>query len=374
VVSEIQLSIPARLGRKFVKETIMKEKAHYLRKLIACVVCLNVGMLTPWVGIANASSPPTLLADKITKELVNSRAARYTQALNEINRLATMPLKSRDDLRRAHEVVKKNKEGLRFVRYRMIQIATEHPVLRKSVEDEVKKNPTQEGLDAIFQRLKNNPSSVFEFNGARQAQRAIESQLKRDAEVLRSGGSKLKEAAAALEKEQRSSAPSPTGQGPLPASGVTKSHYFGVQNSAPTATDVNLHAGGLSFDFDNLTGEFANHSDAAHTLVPALPQVWETIVIVLLLIAVGLVLGAVGAAIGVYIGQKWAQAMEGTEANRALDDCIATADNSYIQCLAGCETALCPDCCRLGCDSIHLLALGACYLLPIGPTNVVDGP
>jgi hypothetical protein len=175
------------------------------RTLIACLLCISIGLLIPQVGRTNASNPSLGM---LTKEQIDIGAAKYTKAVNELSRIATMPLLTEADFKKVSSIIDENIDNLRFVRYRTVQIALADSSFTRAIEDELTKGASARRCiaplcgggsmaeqETALQKLRQDPKPLLDFKGAREAVARMESELKHDAQALEAAGAQMQKAA-----------------------------------------------------------------------------------------------------------------------------------------------------------------------------------
>lgn len=176
-----------------------------IRLTLALSLCAGPYLLQPLAGNASNSAAP---ADDLTKEAVDRGAARYTKAVNELGRIATMSLVTEKDFKNASATIDENIEGLRLVRYRMVQIALANRSFTRAVDDELNLGaatgrciaPLCGGgslaeQDAAFQKLGQNPRPLLEFSGARETIQSMQNEVKHDLQALERASEHLQKGA-----------------------------------------------------------------------------------------------------------------------------------------------------------------------------------
>ena len=167
--------------------------------------------------------------DQLTRRVVDTEAAKYRRAVNDLGSIESMSLKTEADFKKASAIVNDQVENLRFVKYRMVQIALSNSVFATALESEFVKSKGDE--DAVLQRFRQNPASLTGLSGGRAAQQGIAAELKRDFQRIRSAGEHLRESASTILNRR----------GSLPQSVIEQPSYISAGYSAP-ATDDSFEA------------------------------------------------------------------------------------------------------------------------------------
>jgi hypothetical protein len=147
---------------------------------------------------------------------IKSLAAKYTKAMGEIERVANLNLNSKQALRDALTIFKRNDPDLRYLTYRLIEIATNNQALQKgaedklraflalspTVQDKIKKANAEPGkkvridvtqeFQAWVNDLKKNPSLIRDWPGVSQTGQDIRNQIAKDKAALRKVAANLK--------------------------------------------------------------------------------------------------------------------------------------------------------------------------------------
>ncbi len=166
-----------------------------LTKLTTAIVC--TAML--WLP-ARQGSASVVIVDQLTKSIVDREAAKYTRAVNELSAIETMPLKTEADFKAASSIINQQTGNLRFVRYRMVQIALSNSGFIAAVERELGKARGDD--DAVLRGFRQNPAALTSLNGARSAQQSIRAELKRDFQKIKTASEHLKNSAASILNRQ----------------------------------------------------------------------------------------------------------------------------------------------------------------------------
>jgi hypothetical protein len=193
-------------------------------KLLTIVTTAIVCTAMLWLP-ARQSSAGVVLMDQLTGSLVDSQAAKYTRAVSDLGAIVTMSLKTEADFKQASSIINDQTKNLRFVKYRIVQIALSNAVFIGAVRGELTK--TKGDGDAVLQRFRQNPAALTSLNGAQSAQQRIKAELKRDFENIKAASEHIQNSAAAI-RNRRVSAP---------AAKTDEAVYSRVSYYAPPAID-----------------------------------------------------------------------------------------------------------------------------------------
>jgi len=200
-------------GERAVKNT-HNANARRVRRLIASFLCFCLVLVTSFI----TPHPIHAAAEsgEAARAKVKNLAAKYTHAMNEISKVANMNLSSKAELHSALEILRRNDPDLKYLTYRLIEIALENPALQKSAEDKLRAylaaSPTvqdkikkasprpgdklridaTEEIQAWLKQLRSNPNVVRDWAGASQVEQEIKSQIARDKESLRRVAANIK--------------------------------------------------------------------------------------------------------------------------------------------------------------------------------------
>ena len=86
------------------------------------------------------SSARVLPLDQLTRSAVDTEALKYRRAVNDLGSIESMSLKTEADFKKAGAIVNDQVENLRFVKYRMVQIALSNSLFTNALESEFLKS------------------------------------------------------------------------------------------------------------------------------------------------------------------------------------------------------------------------------------------
>jgi len=157
----------------------MKMKGREMHTVIGSIARITIAaicatsLLLP-VGRTAGVAP----LDQLTRSAVDTEAAKYRRAVNDLGSIESMSLKTEADFKKGSAIVNDQVENLRFVKYRMVQIALSNSAFTTALESEFLKSKGDE--DAVLQRFRQDAASLTGLSGGRAAQQGIAAELKRD--------------------------------------------------------------------------------------------------------------------------------------------------------------------------------------------------
>jgi len=204
----------------------MKMKGREMHTVIGSIARITIAaicatsLLLP-VGRTAGVAP----LDQLTRSAVDTEAAKYRRAVNDLGSIESMSLKTEADFKKGSAIVNDQVENLRFVKYRMVQIALSNSAFTTALESEFLKSKGDE--DAVLQRFRQDAASLTGLSGGRAAQQGIAAELKRDFQRIRSAAEHLRESASTILNRR----------GSLPQSVTEQPSYISAGYNAPLAVD-----------------------------------------------------------------------------------------------------------------------------------------
>ena len=204
----------------------MKKKGREMHTVIGSIARITIAaicatlLLLP-VGRTARVAP----LDQLTRSAVDTEAAKYRRAVNDLGSIESMSLKTEADFKKGSAIVNDQVENLRFVKYRMVQIALSNSAFITALESEFLKSKGDE--DAVLQRFRQDAASLTGLSGGRAAQQGIAAELKRDFQRIRSAAEHLRESASTILNRR----------GSLPQSVTEQPSYISAGYNAPLAID-----------------------------------------------------------------------------------------------------------------------------------------
>ncbi len=287
-------------------------------RLTTAIVCTALVWMVPAAHTRNAGT--TLIADPLTGVMVDRGAAKYKRAVSALAGIGTMSLKTEADFKSAQTIIGEHTDNLRFVKYRMIQIALSNAAFSGALEVELNKARSNEGL--VLQRFRQNPNLLKNLAGARSTQLNIAAELKRDFQKIKAASERLASAASAITNRR--------------ASIRAESAFVTVGFSAPAVIDNY---------FEALFAASTVIAGARSTSRPATKAP-----------AGGSDGGGSGGSGG---GSSWAQDED------EYRDCARQAGEKRERCKGNCGAGLFQWACLANCDASYLLAKATCAISSI---------
>lgn len=162
-----------------------------LRTAIAAAVCISFIIYTPLLLSSSAAAARTGI-DLKTESQYRSEAGRYDSAISAISGIATMKLETPDDLKKALDILDRERPNLKLHRSRLIVMAVSDVTFAGAVK---RKMADKQAAEALLKELNTNPKAVLKLGGAETLKTRMQSRLTADAAILGRAAERLKVAA-----------------------------------------------------------------------------------------------------------------------------------------------------------------------------------
>lgn len=256
-----------------------------LRAVIAAVVSASFLAFPLRLQSVNAARA----ASEVKSESqYRSEAARFTDALRAVAAIATMKLETGDHLKKAINILDRERPNLKLISSKLITIALSDSTFTSAVK---KRAPDQKSAETLVKEIQADPKTVLKLEGAESLKTRIQRSAEADAATLRRVAERLKEAAEKIKKASQGRA----------------AFGFGV------ADDLKL-----------AWVSFSTEREPVNTAKTVMPIQVETVLVILILSLVTF--------------SFLAGYIQGRLTNHDLQDQIARcqegADNSYLRCVS----------------------------------------
>ncbi len=134
-----------------------------------------------------------------------SEAGRYDSAVKAINGIASMTLDTSDQLKRALDILDRERSNLKLHRSMLIVMAISDATFSSGIK---KKAPDKKAAEALVKELSANPRSVLKFEGAESLKTRMQRRVQADATIMARAAERLKEASERITKTSASTWPS----------------------------------------------------------------------------------------------------------------------------------------------------------------------
>lgn len=134
-----------------------------------------------------------------------SEAGRYDSAVNAINGIASMTLDTPDQLKRALDILDRERPNLKLHRSMFIVMAISDATFSNGIK---KKAPDKKAAEALVKELSANPRSVLKFEGAESLKTRMQRRVQADAAIMARAAERLKEGADRITKTRVKAGPS----------------------------------------------------------------------------------------------------------------------------------------------------------------------
>lgn len=178
-------------------------KSSLLQMLVAGVLCLTFVLYAPSrISFASIAAPAAAPEDLKSASQFRSEAAQYDRAIRAVGAVATMKLDTADDLKRALEILARDRLSTKLLFSKLVTLALNDSTFAAAVK---KKVPNSEAAEAFAKDLKADRKAILKLDGAGVLKSRLERSLEADIATLRRAADRLKAAAAKVKKSQERS-------------------------------------------------------------------------------------------------------------------------------------------------------------------------
>ena len=294
-----------------------------LRRLTVVTVSISLFCLQPPGHPSRAKTSPT--APELTREAVEQGAARYAQAVERLASVASMPLQTEADFKKAATTLAEASGDLDSFKYRMIQLALSNDAFTQAVKAEVSK--AKGDALAVRARFRRDRKSLLSLNGASQIRQSIRAELGRDLGRVRAAAERVQKAAAQATGGKTQGATAA-------ASGASTESAAGVDNFfAALFTASTMVAGAVTSGRPRPKQTSSGQG------------------------------GSGGTSAGTGSGDE---VNEGMEQEKKFDDCVSNASKKEDACKDRCGPGLFQWACLANCDAGYVIAKLGCMISAFG--------
>jgi hypothetical protein len=164
----------------------------------AVLLCCSL-VLFPQLRVCSAAAVP-FAANVKSESQYRSEATRYDNAIRAIATISTMSLDTTDDLKKAVEIVKKERPNLALFLSKYVASSLDDRAFIAGVK---KRSTDKQSAQELFKEVSADRKAVLKIEGADALTRRLQQSAEADATVLRRASDRLKQAVDKLKKARQ---------------------------------------------------------------------------------------------------------------------------------------------------------------------------